>query len=283
MRAVAPSPLVTLDLFSALIDSRTGGSAALERITGTPGERLYDVWDAANKVSQRDLTTWVPFAEHSRRALGAAYAELGVARDPDADTRRLLDSVGDWPMWPDVAEGVQALAARARVGVLSNVDDAVFARTRVAPLVDDPDVLTSERLRAYKPAPEIYLRARERAGGRLMHVATSARDVRGALAAGIEVVRLRRPGHRLDPEGATPQVEAADLREVARLLDQLHGELPESCRASSTPRDSRAELRSRHRTPPGCAVVCERLPAVQCTHSLPAGSEAPPRWRQERR
>ena len=210
--------LVTFDLFSALIDSRTGGSAALARITGGPGERLYDAWDAANKASQRDLTTWVPFAEHCRRALTAAYADLGIDRDPDADTGRLLDSVGDWPPWPDVAEGLPALAARARVGVLSNVDDAVFARTRVASLVADADVLTSERLHAYKPAPEIYLRARERAGGRLVHVATSARDVGGALAAGIDVVRLRRPGHRLDPEGATPQIEAADLLEVARLL-----------------------------------------------------------------
>ncbi len=210
--------LVTLDLFSALVDSRTGGSAALARITGGPGGRLYDVWDAANKASQRDLATWVPFAEHCRRALTAAYADLGIDRDPDADTGRLLDSVGDWPLWPDVAEGLPALAARARVGVLSNVDDAVFARTRVAPLVADADVLTSERLHAYKPGPEIYLRARERAGGRLVHVATSARDVRGALAAGIDVIRLRRPGHRLDPEGATPLVEAADLRRVARLL-----------------------------------------------------------------
>jgi 2-haloacid dehalogenase len=52
--------LVTLDLFSALIDSRTGGSAALARITDGPGERLYDAWDAAYKASQRDLTTWVP-------------------------------------------------------------------------------------------------------------------------------------------------------------------------------------------------------------------------------
>ena len=210
--------LVTLDLFSALIDSRTGGSAALARITGSPGERLYDVWDAANKASQRDESTWVPFAEHCRRALAGAYAELGIDRDADADTTALLDSVGEWPLWPDVTGGLPALAARGPVGVLSNVDDAVFARTRVAPLVDDAHVLTSERLRAYKPAPELYLRARERAGGRLVHVATSARDVRGALAAGIEVIRLRRPGHRLDPEGQTPQVQAADLFEVARLL-----------------------------------------------------------------
>jgi 2-haloacid dehalogenase len=210
--------LVTVDLFSALVDSRTGGSAALARITGADGAAVYDAWDAANKASQRDEPTWIPFAEHSRRALVAAYAQLGIDRDAGPDTAALLDSVGDWPLWPDVPEGLAALGGVARVGVLSNVDDAVFARTRVAPLVDDGAVLTSERLRAYKPAAEIYRRALDRAGGRLTHVATSARDVRGALAAGIDVVRLRRPGHVLDPDGGTPRREAADLPEVARLL-----------------------------------------------------------------
>jgi 2-haloacid dehalogenase len=85
------------------------------------------------------------------------------------------------------------------------VDDALFAQTRVAALVADEAVLTSERLRAYKPAPAIYRRARERAGNRLVHVATSARDVRGALEAGLPVVRLRRPGHAPDPAGPTPR------------------------------------------------------------------------------
>ncbi|MGY1635328.1 HAD family hydrolase [Geodermatophilus sp. SYSU D00742] len=210
--------LLTVDLFSALIDSRTGGSAALTRLTGGDGRRLYDAWDAANKASQRDESDWIPFAEHSRRALAATYARLGVDRDATADSAALLASVGDWPLWPDVPEGLAALAGRHRVGVLSNVDDAVFARTRVAPLVDDDAVLTSERLRAYKPDARIYRRALARAGGQLTHVATSARDVRGALAAGIEVVRLRRPGHTLDPDGGTPRREAAGLAEVGRLL-----------------------------------------------------------------
>jgi 2-haloalkanoic acid dehalogenase type II len=216
-------PLVTFDLFSALVDSRMGGSAVLDglaRSRGWPvdGGRLYDVWDARNKASQRELTTWVPFAEHCRRALAAAYDELGLAGHPDADVDVLLRSVVDWPLWPDVAEGLPELAARHRIGVLSNVDDDVFARTQVAALVGDDGVLTSERLRAYKPGPEIYLRARERAGGRLVHVATSARDVRGALEAGIDVIRLRRPGHEPDPAGPQPDRTAGDLAEVGRLL-----------------------------------------------------------------
>jgi 2-haloacid dehalogenase len=220
--------LVTFDLFSALIDSRTGGAAAFGQIAAAHGwsvapEDVYGRWDAANKASQRDLDEWVPFTEHSRRALAAAYAELGLDGDADADVAVLLGSVGNWPLWPDVEAGLPRVAERFRVGVLSNVDDVVFARTRVAPLVDrlgdQAGVLTSERLRAYKPGPEIYRRARERAGGELVHVATSARDVRGALEAGIDVVRLHRPGHRLDADGPAPRREAADLAELALLLE----------------------------------------------------------------
>ncbi len=216
--------LVTFDLFSALIDSRAGGSAVFaeladERGWPLPGERLYELWDARNKASQRDLTQWVPFAEHCRRALAATYGDLGLSADPDADAERLLASVGECPLWPDVAAGLSTLTGRHLAGVLSNVDDDVFARTRVAPLVGDEAVFTSQRLRAYKPSPAIYHRALDRAGGELVHVASSARDVRGALEAGIRVIRLQRPGHHLDPDGPTPALEVTDLGAVARALD----------------------------------------------------------------
>jgi 2-haloacid dehalogenase len=215
--------LVTFDLFSALLDSRTGGTVAFGQIVAAHGwdvaaEELYDRWDAANKASQRDETAWVPFTEHSRRALAAVYAERGLDGDADADTAVLLGTVGNWPLWPDVEAGLPQVAERWQVGVLSNVDDVVFARTRVAPLVEDDAVLTSERLRAYKPGREIYERARERAGGALVHVATSARDVRGALEAGLDVVRLRRPGHDLDPGGPAPEREVASVAELAEVL-----------------------------------------------------------------
>jgi phosphoglycolate phosphatase-like HAD superfamily hydrolase len=160
--------LVTFDLFSALIDSRAGGSAALGELArahgwDVDGGRLYDLWDAHNKASQAELESWVPFAEHCRRALAATYLELRRAADADDDT---------------------------------------------------------ERLRAYKPRPVIYHRAREAAGGDLLHVATSARDVRGAVAAGVPVVRLRRPGHNLDPSGPRPEQEVSGLAELGVVLDR---------------------------------------------------------------
>jgi 2-haloacid dehalogenase len=219
------TPLVTFDLFSALIDSRTGAARVLSAIAtaygwSIEGAQLYDEWDARNKASQRDEPEWIPFAEHCSRALAATYTDLGLIGRPAVDAAVLLDSVGTWPLWGDVAEDLPRLAAGYRVGILSNVDDDVFARTAVAALVADADVLTSERLGAYKPHPEIYRRARERAGGELVHVATSARDVRGALEAGIDVVQLRRPGHVLDPSGPRPRQAVTALRQVSAVLEE---------------------------------------------------------------
>ena len=224
-----PPMLLTFDLFSALIDSRTGASAVLgamaaARAWDVDGDRLYAVWDARNKASQRDESTWIPFAEHSRRALAGAYAELDLDGDADDDVVSLLQSVDSWPLWPDVAAGLPALSARYAVGVLSNVDDAIFARTAVAPLVADDAVLTSERLHAYKPAPEIYRRARQRAGGALVHVATSARDVRGAQDAGIELIRLRRPGHDIHPSDVHGVTEVTKIAQVSGALERKEAE-----------------------------------------------------------
>ncbi len=216
---------VTFDLFSALIDSRTGGAAAFGRLCrgrrwSVTGVQLYDSWDPLNKAAQRDCPRWLPWREPATSALHRAYAELGLDGDAAVDVEELAESMSDWPLWPDVAAGLPRVAAHHRVGLLSNVDDELFARTAAASLVDPEVALTSQRLRAYKPHPEIYLRARE-ALGELVHVATSARDVRGALEAGIPTVRLRRPGHELDPEGPRPAYEVGSMHELHGVLASM--------------------------------------------------------------
>ena len=215
---------VTFDLFSALIDSRTGGAAALAEIGTGRGWRpavgaVYDAWDARNKASQKTTVEWVPFAEHCRRALADTYRALDLAGDPEVDVTRLLDSLPDWPLWPDVPDALSALRPDHRLGILSNVDDDLFARTRAAPFMERADVLTSERLHAYKPHPELYRGAV--AAGVDVHVPASARDTRGALEAGMAVVRVRRPGHSVDPEGPQPELEIADLSTLPAALARL--------------------------------------------------------------
>ena len=60
---------------------------------------------------------------------------------------------------------VRELAHTHRVGLLSNVDDALLARTRLASLPFAPGlVITSQRVRQYKPNPGLYHAARRIAG-----------------------------------------------------------------------------------------------------------------------
>jgi 2-haloacid dehalogenase len=219
-------PLVTLDLFSALIDSKTGGTHYFDNLTRRrgweiSGEEIYSTWDTINKDLQRRCNSRVPFRELSTQALGIAYRDLRLTGAAAPDTGELLESVADWPLWQDVPAGLAELRRQARVGVLSNVDDDIFARTRVAGLIDNANVLTSERLRAYKPAPKIYHAAARRAGGRYIHVATSARDIHGASSAEINTIRLRRPGHSVRVDGSHRVLEVNSLTEVAGTLSQF--------------------------------------------------------------
>lgn len=220
------SPVVTFDLFSALIDSRTGGSAAFERLARTrgwplSGAVLYDVWDVRNKQVQRRCRDWVPYLDLARAALAETFAHLGLAGDAEDDVATLLGSLPDWPLWQDVTHVLPVLARQYRIGLLSNVDVLLLNRTRAASLVDPALALTSERLQAYKPDPRFYQRART-ALGPMVHVASSVRDVRGALEAGTPVVRLRREGHGLDPDGPAPQHDVAHARYLpAAVADAL--------------------------------------------------------------
>jgi 2-haloacid dehalogenase len=213
---------LTFDLFSALIDSRTGAGVVFDRLGATygwsvNGKAVYDAWDHRNKRAQRLCSTWAPYHVLARDALAGAYAALGLEGDVDADLAQVLDSLAHWPLWPDVAEALPALGRHYQLGLLSNVDDELFARTQVSAYIDAALAMTSERLGAYKPNPLIYMRA-QKALGPLVHVPTSARDVRGALEAGLPVVRLQRPGHELDPDGPRPLFEAAHMVELESLV-----------------------------------------------------------------
>lgn len=216
------NPVVTFDLFSALLDSRAGGAAVFGRLAeaagwSQSGTQIFDTWDALNKTAQRDCLEWVPYVDLAASALARCYDQLGIVGRPTHDFSVVLESMPDWPLWPDVPAVLPQLAMRYRIGVLSNVDSAVFVRTRAAPFFAAEHVFTSERLGVYKPNPAIYDRAQQSCST-LVHVASSARDVRGALESGIPVIRLRRDGHKLDPAGPTPSREAASMADLQTLL-----------------------------------------------------------------
>jgi 2-haloacid dehalogenase len=221
---------VTFDVFSALIDSRSGGSdffgkLATRRSWECLPSEVYERWDARNKALHLQCRGWVPYVELARTALADTYQELVLSGDPREDCARLLASMADWPLWADVATAPPQIWSGLRVGLLTNIDDTQLNPTAAArwDIVNSELVNTSQTVQAYKPSREFYVRARSLLGP-FVHVAASARDVRGALESGIPCVRLARPGHPLDPTGPVPAHTALSVaavptavREAARL------------------------------------------------------------------
>jgi len=73
---------VTLDVFSALIDSRTGGSRVFDQIArrqrwALRGQALYRAWDREHKRLQRECVRWEPFAALGRPVRNNGTRSIG--------------------------------------------------------------------------------------------------------------------------------------------------------------------------------------------------------------
>jgi 2-haloacid dehalogenase len=218
------APTVSFDVYSALIDSRRGAGRTFDVVSearGWPrdGEELYVGWDARNKALHAQADGSETFRVLATRAMADLLTELGVEDDASAVTDAVLADAGSWPTWPDVTEGLTAVAAEHSIALLSNIDDDILALTRFG--VDVPLWITSERAGSFKPSRGIYDFARTELGDDLVHVPASGRDVRGSLEAGLRIVRVVRPGYQVDPSGPRPEHEIDDLRELPSLLRTL--------------------------------------------------------------
>lgn len=97
------------DVFSALTDSRAGGSAHLQSVATragwmVSGADLYDRWDSLNKECHRAAIHWVPFGDLSVMAMQTALSELALPNeDAIRISRTLLESMAEWPLWPGSA------------------------------------------------------------------------------------------------------------------------------------------------------------------------------------
>lgn len=68
-------------------------------------------------------------------------------------------SVGSWPAFVDTVPAMQVLAKHYKIFVLSNVDNASFARTNAGPLqgkIPWDGIYTAEMIGSYKPDPRNY-------------------------------------------------------------------------------------------------------------------------------
>ena len=134
-----------------------------------------------------------------------------------------MDTLPDWPIFPDVTGALDTLKRRYKLAVISNVDDDLFARTARALNVEFDAVVTAEQARSYKPNRHNFNVAAARMAVEKeawLHVAESLyHDIGPANQLGIKCVWVNRAsrGGATRQTDAVPDLVVPDLATLARM------------------------------------------------------------------
>jgi 2-haloacid dehalogenase len=236
---------LTFDCYGTLIDWESGILAALrEALADTGRDARPDAGPEAETGPARDAdedgALLEAFARHEAEIEAGAYRPYrqvleatlrGIAADrgssvSDAAAAGFGGSVVDWPAFPDSATALADLAARYRLGVITNCDDDLFAASEAKLGVRFDPVVTAQQTRRYKPNPRGFEAAFERIGlptSRILHVAQSLyHDHVPAKRLGLATVWVDRRRGRAGfgatpPAEATPDLVVPDMRHLADL------------------------------------------------------------------
>ena len=173
---------LSFDCYDTLIDWESGLWTGLQPLLRRGPKELareaaLERFAAVESRVQAE-TPALPYAAVLAEAHRRLADVWGVAPDVE-EARRFGASVGDWPAFPDTADALRRLKRRFRLVILSNIDNAGFARSLPRLGVAFDDVLTAEDIGFYKPDPRnfafLIARMAERgvAKDKLLHVAQS--------------------------------------------------------------------------------------------------------------
>jgi 2-haloacid dehalogenase len=219
---------LTFDCYGTLIDWERGLLGALRPILSTRQVSLHD--DELLEAYARHEAALESGDYLSYRAvLGGSLEGLGrdYGFEPTADERTAFaESVGDWPPFPDSAAALAVLKKRYKLGVITNCDDDLFARSSRHLGVSFDWVVTAEQAGSYKPARHNFEFAFSVIGlprERILHVAQSLfHDHVPAKELGLVTVWIDRRGGRKGsgatlPADAAPDLAVPDMRAFADL------------------------------------------------------------------
>jgi len=194
---------LTFDCYGTLIDWERGILAALQ-IDADPDEVLAAYGELESELEAGEYLRY-------REVLARCYDGLAERFGLRPDGRdAFADAVGDWPPFPDSRDALARLKERYKLGVITNCDDDLFARSNARLGVEFDWVITAQQVGAYKPSTRGFEEAFSRIElprERILHVAQSLfHDHVTAKRLGLSTVWIdRRAGRR---GGATPPAEA---------------------------------------------------------------------------
>ena len=222
------------DVYGTLIDT-AGIAKALAAHVGQRAAHFSTFWRSKQLeyAFRRGLMqNYRDFSVCTRQALDFTAGHFKVSLS-DADATGLMEQYRHLPAYPDVAEGLQRLRARAfrmyafSMGRTEDVT-ALLRRAHLAEYLDG--VITLEDARLFKPSPAAYslfVRAAGCAGSEAWVVSGNPFDVVGAVSAGLKGAWIKRsPDAVFDPWEVQATLTVEDLPALDEALRVIFGKRP---------------------------------------------------------
>ncbi len=224
--------VITFDCYGTLIDWESGILGALHPILARHAVQLDDS-EILRLYGEFELETeareYLPYRDVLLEVVRGFGKQLGF--QPTATEQETLrDSLANWEPFPDSVAALRALKSKLQVGIISNIDDAMFATSKPKLGIDFDYVTTAGQARAYKPSLKIFDLAEQKLGvnrSEWLHAGQSVyHDVIPAKSLGLATVWVNRPSRRpgvgaVRQAAAQPDVEVHSVAELADLVLKL--------------------------------------------------------------
>jgi len=221
--------VITFDCYGTLIDWEKGILMAAKPLFETHRIpfREEEILESYAEIEARiEAGPYLPYREVLRQTGRGLLTRMGTVPTPTEEAC-FLRSLNDWPPFPDTVVALRTLKQRYRLGVISNVDEDLFALTAQHLGIRFDWVITAEACRSYKPSLDNFRTALSRIGlprEKILHAAQSIyHDIIPARAVGLFTVWVdRRKGKK--GHGATPpasgkaDMQVPDLTTLASIL-----------------------------------------------------------------
>ena len=220
--------LVTFDVYMALLDIEGSLVSVVSEELGLETDRarpFVQLWRAKQMeraaISNSLEKERTSFRAATEMALDYVAGRQGIAIGAEKH-HRLVTAWDTMRPWPEANEVIAAIKAKgSETAILSNGDqDMLEAVARLFPAGFN-HILSSETAGKYKPHPSVYdlpTTVLSIAKADVLHVAGSANDVLGTIAAGMRCVWSNRHGDLLLDPAYAPEIILDDLSGVVDLI-----------------------------------------------------------------
>ncbi|HNO76556.1 MAG TPA: haloacid dehalogenase type II [Phycisphaerae bacterium] len=213
--------LITFDCYGTLIDWETGLQNSLASLAGVTKQLLPDlVQQYVQTEAAIEQQAYQSYSAIQRQTIHALAERHRLPVSPES-ADLLSQDIGNWVPFADTIDALKRLKSRFMLGILSNIDIDLFARTNRRLGIEFDLIITAEDVRSYKPSHEHFLRALEQSRlgkGEILHVAQSLfHDAAPAAALCFNFVWINRY-NQSKPDDVPMIKELPDLKSLADLL-----------------------------------------------------------------